>query len=313
METAALSNVCLDPEHVGHLPVRRQEGEAPEVPPAFREIKGILNEIDKQILIVSRAAAASFDTPAYSGVTVSETAPLSAPQIAVPSPNEHWVSRELRTERGLWFVLLTGSLLATLGLGWFGGSNLYRLFDRRDDLTGRAAINAVVERVISVESNGDPNAKNRRSSATGLGQFLNETWLDMIRADRPDLIRTRGENEILELRRDAKLVREITTRFAERNAMALRRRGLPVTVGTVYLSHFAGGAGAVAILSAPENADAALVLASADATGRTTRDNIIKANPFLEHFTVTDLKNWADRKMRGPDLSLTDVLAAAKQ
>ena len=76
----------------------------------------------------------------------------------------------------------------------------------------------------------------------------------------------------------------------------------------------AGGAGAVAILSAPENADAALVMASADATGRSKREQIIKANPFLEHFTVADLKIWADRKMRGPGLHLAGALAAdAKQ
>jgi hypothetical protein len=206
--------------------------------------------------------------------------------------------------RGLRLVFVTGAALAALGLGWFGGSNLYRLLDyRRHELTGRAAVNAVVERIISVESNSDPNAKNIRSSATGLGQFLNETWLDMIRADRSDLIRGRSENEILELRRDAKLAREITTRFAERNAVMLRQRGLPVTAGTVYLAHFAGGAGAVAILSAPENADAALVMATADATSRTKREKIIKANPFLERFTVADLKIWADRKMRGPGVS----------
>jgi len=77
----------------------------------------------------------------------------------------------------------------------------------------------------------------------------------------------------------------------------LRKRGLPVTPGTLYLAHFAGGAGAVAILSAMENADAALVMATADATGRTQREKIIKANPFLERFTVADLRNWADRKM----------------
>ena len=90
----------------------------------------------------------------------------------------------------------------------------------------------------------------------------------------------------------------------------LRQRGLPGTAGTVYLAHFAGGAGAVAILSAPKNADAALVMASADATGRIKREQIIKANPFLEHFTVADLKSWADRKMGGPSLDLTEVFAA---
>ena len=83
-----------------------------------------------------------------------------------------------------------------------------------------------------------------------------------------------------------------------------------MTAGTLYLAHFAGGAGAVAILSAPDSSDAALVLASADLTGRTKRERLIKANPFLERFTVAELKLWADRKMRAADLRLTEVLAA---
>ena len=268
------------------------------------EIEGIVNEIDKQLLIVFDAAAALIDTQAY-----PDAAALRVHEIAVPGQNERWVSHEPRSGQGFLLVIVTGAFLAALGLGWFGGSNLYRFLDRRDELKGVAAVNAVVERIISVESNGDPNAKNKRSSATGPGQFLNETWLDMIRADRPDLTSGRSENEILELRRNAKLAREITRRLAERNAAVLRQLGLPVTAGTVYLSHFAGSAGAVAILSAPENADAALIIASADATGRTTREKIIKANPFLERFTIADLKNWADRKVHGPDLHLTGVLA----
>ena len=42
-----------------------------------------------------------------------------------------------------------------------------------------------------------------------------------------------------------------------------------MTAGTLYLAHFAGGAGAVAILSAPDNSDAALVIASADSVSYT--------------------------------------------
>jgi hypothetical protein len=53
----------------------------------------------------------------------------------------------------------------------------------------------------------------------------------------------------------------------------------------------------VAILSVSEDADAASLMASADATGRTTREKLINANPFLKALTVGDLKNWADRKM----------------
>ena len=200
-------------------------------------------------------------------------------------------------------VIIIGMSLIAFGFGWLGPSVSYWQPDsQREEPTAVSAIHAVVERIIGVESDGDPNAKNKRSSATGLGQFLDETWLDMIRTHRPDLAKGRIKTEILELRRDAKVAREIAARFTEGNAEMLRKRGLPVTPGTLYLAHFAGGAGAVAILSAMENADAALVMATADATGRTQREKIIKANPFLERFTVADLRNWADRKMHVPGL-----------
>jgi hypothetical protein len=204
---------------------------------------------------------------------------------------------------GLRSLIITSLFLIAGGFGWLAATASYWASDpQRLELSGAAAIHALVEQIIRVESNGDPNAKNRRSTATGLGQFLEETWLDMIRTHRPDLATGRNQAEILELRQDVKIVREITARFSERNAEVLKRRGLPVTPGTLYLAHFAGAAGAVAVLTAMEDADAALVLANADATGRTKREKLIKANPFLERFTVTDLRNWADRKMQVPRL-----------
>jgi hypothetical protein len=65
------------------------------------------------------------------------------------------------------------------------------------------------------------------------------------------------------------------------------------------LAYFAGPAGAVALLSGAENADAATLMASADLTGRTTREKLVSANPFLKVLTVSDLKKWADNKMHG--------------
>jgi hypothetical protein len=191
----------------------------------------------------------------------------------------------------------TVGLLAVLGIGFLGGSAYYGLLDYLGrDLSGNNSIVGIVERIIEAESNGCPNLKNKRSTATGPGQFLDETWVRLIRAHRPDIAR-RSEREILELRRDPELAREITTRLAEQNAAKLRQHGFPVTHSTLYLAHFAGGAGAVAILSAPHSADAASVMAGADATGRTTREKIANANPFLQRFSVADLKSWADRKM----------------
>jgi hypothetical protein len=194
-------------------------------------------------------------------------------------------------------LCVVGMVLTAFGLGWLGGNTIWLRELKRDKPTGEASMDAMVERIISIESGGDPNARNKRSSGTGLGQFLDETWLDLIRTHRPDLARGGSQDKILELRRDAKVAREIIMRFTERNAAMLRKRGLPVTPGTLYLAHFSGGAGAVAILSAHADADAALVMATADATGRTKRERIAKANPFLDRFTVADLRSWADRKM----------------
>ena len=231
---------------------------------------------------------------------------------------EHLCARWVTVvRRGAWVhrpPIRTAMLLAAFGLGWC--SWLLLDFKREDPADGAAidsiaeriigiefddlAMDAVVDRIIRIESGGDPNATNKRSSALGLGQFLDETWLDLLRAHRPDLVRGRSKDEMLELRRDAGLTREITMRFTQQNAAMLRKRGLPVTPGTLYLAHFAGSAGAVAILSSLEDADAASVMADADATGRTKREKIIKANSFLERFTVADLRSWADRKMRLP-------------
>src|SRR6476659_5197547 len=125
--------------------------------------------------------------------------------------------------------LIIGMLLTGLSVGWVGGFNSRWLLDLifaprdahsvpRPTKTGETAIDAIVDQIIKVESNGDPNLKNKRSSAVGLGQFLNETWLDLIRTHRPDLAREHSEGEILELRQDANIAREITVRFTEQNA-----------------------------------------------------------------------------------------------
>ena len=51
-------------------------------------------------------------------------------------------------------------------------------------------------------------------------------------------------------------------------------------------------------------------MAMADASGKLRREQIVKANPFLDDFNVTDIKRWADRKMQGPALVLTELLSA---
>ena len=64
----------------------------------------------------------------------------------------------------------------------------------------------------------------------------------MIGTYRPDLVQGRSDKEILELRRDPELAREIVARLVEQNAAILKKRALPVTPGTLYLAHLAGPA-----------------------------------------------------------------------
>ncbi len=147
----------------------------------------------------------------------------------------------------------------------------------------------LIDSIISVESGGNPNARNPNSSATGAGQFIASTWLDTIGRERPDLVQGKTKEEILALRTDPQLSREMTEAYAAQNGAILTKAGHAVTPGTTYLSHFAGPQGAVSVLGADPSTPIDRVLTPA----------AIKANPFLQGMTAGDLRAWADRKMGG--------------
>jgi hypothetical protein len=150
------------------------------------------------------------------------------------------------------------------------------------------SVEALVHRIIQIESAGNPTAKNPRSTATGLGQFIESTWLTMIRTHRPDLTQGRTREQILALRTDPDLAREMVAVLARRNAAYLRNRGLPDSPGNLYLAHFLGPEGAaVALTAEPVRALAELFPAA-----------VITANPFLRGWTARDVVDWAARKMR---------------
>ncbi len=261
---------------------------------------GMFEEVDRRLIELARAA-----TP--TGAASAEPLPfVAAPPIA-PVREVTWLPPlPLPSEGGRTAVLAAGALAAVFGLGltllyWIGGSA---------PLTGKAAVDALISRIVVAESGGAADLKNKRSSAAGPAQFLDDTWLELIRAYRPDLAKSRTRDDLLALRQRPRLAREIAQRFAERNAALLKRHGLPVTAGTLYLAHFAGAAGAAALLKAPADSDAAAVMAKADTSGKTRREQIVKANPFLDKYTVADIERWAERKMDGPPLELTMLLSA---
>jgi hypothetical protein len=157
--------------------------------------------------------------------------------------------------------------------------------------SGGGGVTQFVDRIVGVESGGNPNAKNPNSTATGLGQFIESTWLDMMRRYRPDDAATLSRGEQLELRRDPATAREMTRLYAEENAGKLSRAGHAPTAGNVYLTHFLGPGGALAVLGAGAGTPVTAVLPSA----------VVSANAsILAGKTAGEVVAWAAKKMGGP-------------
>lgn len=126
-----------------------------------------------------------------------------------------------------------------------------------------------------VESNFNPNAKATTSSAQGLFQFIEQTWLNTMKEAGPALGYGRyadaiGKNpngrmevadpamraEILNLRHDPKANAAMAGAFTRNNADALTRRlGRTPSDGELYIAHFLGAGGAAKLIGAARNSN----------------------------------------------------------
>lgn len=115
------------------------------------------------------------------------------------------------------------------------------------------------------ESALNPNARASTSSATGLFQFIESTWLDMVRRHGADhglgaqanALRT-GANaetrrEILALRSDPEISARMAGELARENATTLQARlSRTPTAGELYAAHVMGPNGALRLIEAAQ-------------------------------------------------------------
>jgi Transglycosylase SLT domain len=113
------------------------------------------------------------------------------------------------------------------------------------------------------ESRFDPTAKAGTSSATGMFQFLDQTWLDVVRTEGPKLglgqeaasITKQGNRltvadpvarqKIMGLREDPAVASMMAGAFAARNGQQLGQAlGRKPSEGELYIAHFMGPSGA---------------------------------------------------------------------
>jgi hypothetical protein len=140
-----------------------------------------------------------------------------------------------------------------------------------------------------VESNFNPNSKAKGSSATGLFQFIEQTWLGMMKSagqalgfgnyadaisrsssGRYQVSDPQLRNEILQLRKDPAANAAMAGAFTQHNAAALSQKiGRKPTDGELYMAHFLGTGGAGQLINAvqerPQTSAAGLFPAAARA------------------------------------------------
>jgi len=143
-----------------------------------------------------------------------------------------------------------------------------------------------LDSIIQIESSGNPKAKATTSSALGLGQFLNATWLKVVKDHAPGVFQGRTQSQVLVLRTDPSFSIEMLARFTEDN---LRAVGAGATPGDLYLAHFLGVGDARSVYRASASTPVSVLVSPA----------AIKANPsILRGKTAGQVRAWADRKMQ---------------
>jgi hypothetical protein len=146
------------------------------------------------------------------------------------------------------------------------------------------------EGVKAVENTtGNPNARNPRSTATGDGQFIEATWLDMMSRHAPGLTQGKSRQEILEMRGDPELAAKMTDLYGQENRAHLERNGIEATPALVYGAHHFGPAAAVRFAKASDDTTMEAVLGP----------DAIRANPQLAGMTVGQAKALLEKRFAG--------------
>lgn len=173
------------------------------------------------------------------------------------------------------------------------------------------ALDGVDAQIHQLEGTG----QNPRSSARGVGQFVDSTWLETIKKHRPDLTEGKSNAEILTLKDDPAVASELLTKFREDNARSLTARGITPNAENLYAAHHFGVGGASKFARAPASTPMTAILSRKE----------INANPYLKDKTVGEVKaNWAQRGLQvaavsdgpspqGVPRTLADALAYADQ
>jgi hypothetical protein len=147
------------------------------------------------------------------------------------------------------------------------------------------AFHVFLDRLMGAESGGRSHAKNPLSSALGPFQFINSTFLAVMRQHFPEEIASKSERQILAMRTQHDVARRAAHAFTKDNMAFLVDRGITPTFGHLRLAFLLGPHGAARVLQAPPSKPLVHVL----------EGGVISANPFMRRMTVEGLVARAAR------------------
>lgn len=157
---------------------------------------------------------------------------------------------------------MRGAVPGSYRQGWGGWTNLSPAvqaeLDKRGFAAGRSAaeIQRAANAVPSMDSGVDYGVQNPDSSATGVGQFIDSTWLQLVKD--PNTARRMGldttnmsDAQLLELRKNPDIAIRGVAALAEQNKKQMSAAlGRTVSDAELYAGHFLGAAGGVAMIRA---------------------------------------------------------------
>ena len=158
------------------------------------------------------------------------------------------------------------------------------------------AMDVFLDRLMMAESGGRLDARNPRSTALGPYQFIEATFLDVVRRHFPAEVAGKTDEEILALRTDRDFARKAAAAFSGDNMTALKYEKLSATPANLRLAFLLGPTAAIRVLQAPAESPLNTLLPP----------SVIAANPFMLGMTAAEL---AGRAARDVDPSAPRVAA----
>jgi hypothetical protein len=160
----------------------------------------------------------------------------------------------------------------------------------------------LLDRLMIVESGGRQFAKNPLSSALGPFQFVEGTFLEIMRRTKPALTAGKSDPEILRLRADPEISRGAALIYIRESAKSFAARNVAANSTNLRLAFFLGQTGALRVLSANPDKPVSSILSA----------STLAANPWLGGLSAGQLIRWSSRQVNAGEANPEPSMGAGQ-